>query len=307
MSQVAPSVSGNTAPRLELPDRQPFLGTRAADYVLGPVTPILASLLPESGARRGDIRRELQSAGYYSPCAEQNLAAVRYLCIVVPAVLLGLALLFVPPALERAILIAMLAVPALCWSVPRLVLRKQAARRRAQLERGLPDMLDMLTMCISQGMTLPRALERVSSELAEPHPALHQELAIVTDQASIGSLRQALENLARRVDVSQIQSFVSLLIQTETLGTPVAAALMEYSDVVRENLKQRADERGNRAAFRLLFPTVLCLMPAVYLILLGPAIIELGDFLKRDDRTLERANEIIRQTGRRAAPPEGRP
>jgi tight adherence protein C len=133
-------------------------------------------------------------------------------------------------------------------------------------------------MCVSQGLTVTDSLKTISHDFETVYPALSQELKIVSEQSDIGTFQQALENLSHRVDVPEVHSFTSLLIQTERMGTSVSEALLEYSDSIRESLRQRADEKANQAAFKLLFPTVLCLMPAVYMFLLGPATMELSNF-----------------------------
>ena len=133
-------------------------------------------------------------------------------------------------------------------------------------------------MCVSQGLTVPDSVARVAHDLKSVYPALAQELAIVVDQTQVGTMNEALTNFAERVDIPQVESFVSLITQTERMGTSVSDALTEYSDNMRESLRQRADERANQASFSLLFPTVLFLMPAVFLFLMGPAIIEMAKF-----------------------------
>jgi tight adherence protein C len=258
------------------PGDAPTAGT--GDYAFGAATPVLAALLPESAERRQVIKRELVAAGYHQPHAYLNLAALRYLAIVVPLVLILLALVLLPQTLEPAAVGLLLFVPALGWLTPRLVVQGQARERLGRIEQALPDMLDMLNMCVSQGMTVPAALKRVSRELRTVYPELADELRIVVEQAELGSLEQALENFSGRIDLPEVHSFTTLLIQTERMGTSVSAALADYSDNMRESLKQRADEKANTATFKLLFPTVLCLMPAVFLFLLGPAVIELGEF-----------------------------
>jgi tight adherence protein C len=267
------------------------------NFSYGRVTPMLSSLLPDSTERHRQTVKELQEAGYYERNAVTNFRATRYLLIVVPVVLLGLMLLVVPPQFELYILGSMLLIPLLGWALPRLVLKSQAKERMFQIERAMPDMLDMLSMCVSQGMTLPTALSRVTQEMEDVHPALHKELQIVSEQTRIGGLAPALNNFSNRVSIPEVQSFTALLTQTEKMGTSVSAALSDYSDNMRSSLKQRADEKGNQAAFKLLFPTVLCLMPAVYMFLLGPSILELAEFAGRDDSTLREANVLIRQTG----------
>jgi tight adherence protein C len=167
-----------------------------------------------------------------------------------------------------------------------MLVRSQAAARLKEMEAGMPDMLDLLNMCVSQGMTIAPALARVGKELEEVYPALAQELKIVGEQARVSTLEQALTNFSERVDVPQVHSFTALLIQTERLGTSVSRALVDYSDNMRESLRQRADQKANSAAFKLLFPTVMCLMPAVFLFLMGPAIIQLSDFFNEGGREL---------------------
>jgi tight adherence protein C len=273
-----------------------------SDYVFGPATPVLAAMLPESTTRHDEARKELQTAGYYQPHAIANLAAIRYVAIIVPLLALGLLLLVAPRTLERYILVAMLVVPAVGWAIPRLVVKRRAAERTQRIEAAIPDMLDMLNMCVSQGMTVPAALTRVGAELGSTHPDLQTELEIVSEQAHLGSIDQALTNFRRRIDVPEVHSFTTLLMQTERMGTGVAAALADYSDNMRESLKQRAEEKGNKAAFKLLFPTVFCLMPAVFMVLMGPAIIEFSNFMNRDDNTLQRSTDIIRRTGQQRGP-----
>lgn len=269
----------------------------ADDLVFGPLTPALAALLPDSEMRRAQVKQELKNAGLYQPNALQNLAAIRYVCIMVPILALGALLVIAPPAAEKFIIGALVFLPLCGWALPRLYVKSKAADRTSQIERAMPDMLDMLNMCVSQGMTVTSALKRVSQDLPNVHPALYKELQIVTEQAQIGTLQHALENFNKRIDVPEVHSFTSLLIQTEQMGTSVSSALADYSDNMRTSLRQRADEKGNQAAFKLLFPTVLCLMPAVYMFLLGPSIIELSNFFQRDSLNLQQANQIIQRTG----------
>jgi tight adherence protein C len=274
------------------------------DMVFGGFTPAMAELLPESETRREESRKELHSAGYYQPHAVQNFAATRWLLMMLGLVIAGVALLLVPQRFEWIAVLGVITLPILGWAAPRLYLRSQAADRRSEIERGMPDLLDMMNMCVSQGLTIPESLRRIMTDLRGAYPALAQELRIVLEQARIGSMPLALANFSKRIDIPEVHSFTSLLTQTERMGTSISEALASYSDTMRESLRQRADEKGNRATFRLLFPTVLCLMPAVYLFLLGPAIIELSNFfyeggrdsLDQGSRAIERLNELRRNS-----------
>ena len=258
----------------------------AEDYIFGAATPMLAQMLPESEGRRSQTITELKAAGYYKPQAVQSMAALRYVLIVVALLFFGLLLVLVPPALEGTAFMGLIVAPLLGWAVPPLYVGYQATDRIAKIERGMPDLLDMLNMCVSQGLTVPQAMERIGRDLTPVHPELAQELQIVVEQSRLGTLEQALENLSERIDLQEVHSFTSLIIQTERMGTSVSAALAEYSDGMRESLRQRADEKANQATFRLLFPTVTCLMPAVFIFLLGPAMVEISEFMSEGGRDI---------------------
>lgn len=275
---------------------------RTDDLAFGGLTPTLASMLPDSEPRREEARKELQAAGFYQPHAFENLAATRYLLMMLGLVIGGVALILAPQRLEWVAVISIVVLPLLGWALPRLYVRGQAAERRSQIEQGMPDLLDMLNMCVSQGLTITDSLRRILRDLRGPYPALAQELRIVTEQAALAGLPTALDNFSKRVDIPEVHSFTSLINQTERMGTSVTEALKSHSDTMRESLRQRTDEKGNRATFRLLFPTVFCLMPAVYLFLLGPAIVELSKFFYEGGRAsldqgsgaIERLNAIRR-------------
>jgi len=270
--------------------------TRSDDLLFGDVTTFLAAMLPDSATRREQTRAELISAGYYQPHALQNLAAVRYLTMMAGLVVAFLLLLAAPSRLEWIAMGGLFMLPLLGWALPRLYIRGQAVDRRSEIERGMPDLLDMLNMCVSQGLTIPDSLRRILRDLRGPYPALAQELRIISEQTAIGNMHLALENFSRRLDIPEVHSFTSLLIQTEKMGTSISDALASYSDTMRESLRQRADEKGNRATFQLLFPTVLCLMPAVYLFLLGPAIIDLSNFFNSGGRdSLDQGTQVIQR------------
>ena len=257
-----------------------------SDYAFGPVTSLLASLLPESDERKQANKKALRNAGYYEPHAWHNLAAARYLAVITPIILcLGL-LLVAPPHLEPWLIGGIVVLPMLGWALPTLHVRRQAAERLAEIEQSMPDLLDMMNMCVSQGMTVPASLQRVGSDIESVSPALSKELKIVTEQARVGSLEQALAAFGKRVDRPEVYSFTSLLLQTERMGTSMSQALAEYSDSMRETLRQQADQKANTAAFKLLFPR--CLPDAGRaMILLGPAIIEMSDSSAKEAAVLD--------------------
>ena len=270
----------NSLPMLR-PDQVP--SNDGSDYVFGPATSTLSVVMPSPDIER--TTKELTRAGYHQPHALQNLQAVRFMLLFGVFFLGGGAVILVPQRFELFAVLGTIGLAGTVWAVPRIFLQNKATERTSQLERAMPDMLDMLNMCVSQGLTIPSSLKRISRDLQPVYPALATELLIVVHQAEVGNLQISLDNFADRVDVPEVDSFVSLLNQSERMGTNVSDALTEYSNTMRESLRQRTDEKANKAAFRLMFPTVLFMMPAVFGFLMGPAILELQQFF--DDGGLD--------------------
>lgn len=267
----------------EIEEEFPY--AEADDYRYGPtLTPTMAAFIPTSEESKARTTRTLRNAGHYERHAWHNFAANRYLGVMGAIVFFLAMLIIVPESLEPWMMIGLIVGPILGWALPGLAIQSQAERRIREIEVGMPDMLDLLNMCVSQGMTMQRALGRVSHEIAPVYPALGKELEIVSEQAHIGSLSQALYNFSSRVDVPEVHSFTSLVTQTERMGTSVSESLAEHSDNMRQSLQQRADQKANTAAFKLLFPTVFCLMPAVYMFLMGPAVLEMDKFVRGGGR-----------------------
>jgi tight adherence protein C len=269
-SQTDDFEEANSLPMLR-PDQVP--SNDGSDYVFGPATSTLSDVMPSPDIER--TNKELTRAGYHQPHAMQNLQAVRFLLLFGVFFVGGGAVILMPPQFEIFAVLGTVGLAGLVWAVPRILLQNKATERTSQLERAMPDMLNM---CVSQGLTIPDSLKRISKDLQPVYPALATELIIVVHQAEVGNLQISLDNFADRVDVPEVDSFVSLLNQSERMGTNVSDALTEYSNTMRESLRQRTDEKANKAAFRLMFPTVLFMMPAVFGFLMGPAILELQEF-----------------------------
>jgi tight adherence protein C len=256
--------------------------------VFGRLTLGLAGVVPMSQAKKNKIRRELKQAGYYHPLALEEFLAIRNALATGWIVLVGTAIVaaFQPnddPTPQIAIAGAM--VLAILYAAPRLWLQSAAARRLGRIQQGLPDALDMITMCLSGGLPLQQAMNRVSGEIRSCHPDFAFEMEVVRRQADAFSLDRALDQFADRIDLPEVNSLTAIVAQTERLGTNVATALRDYADSMRRNHRQRAEERGNKASVKMLFPVVLCLAPPVYILLLAPAMLEIREFFVRENQT----------------------
>jgi len=253
----------------------------------GPLTHALAAVLPISGSKRESIARELKHAGYYHPFALEEFLSIRNALVIGWVLLTATGLVAIDSA-DGKLALPILAVGVVglifLYGVPRLWLQSVASKRVMRLQLGLPDALDMLTMCLSGGLPLQPSLERVSGELRETHPDFSQELDIIRRHADAHTLEYALTRFSDRIDLPETKSLAALITHTERLGTNVAGALRDYADGIRRNHRQRAEERGNRTSVKLLLPVVLCLAPPIYILLLAPALLELRGFMIRENQ-----------------------
>jgi tight adherence protein C len=149
--------------------------------------------------------------------------------------------------------------------------------RRDKIVAALPTVLDLLTLSVEAGMSFDAGLQRVVKRLRGP---LIDELALMMRDTQLGATRsEALNNLAARVDAPEMTSFVRALTQSDRLGVPLAQMLRTQADDLRHKLRNEAEEHAMKAPVKMLFPTVLLIFPAVFIVVLGPAVIQLLDKL----------------------------
>ncbi len=255
--------------------------------IFGPLTGPFAAILPTNGSSRVSLDRDLRRAGYYKRRAAEEYYALRNVMVVGALLLTACWVVVTADVSERmtvkVITIGVVAMVFL-FAVPRLFVQWQGTKRIQRIQVGLPDALDILTMCLTSGLPLQTALNRVNGPLHAAHPDLAYELDILRRQSDAGSMEHALEQFAYRVDAPEVKTLTSLVSHAERLGTNVGLVIREYADGLRRAHRQRAEERGNRITIQMLFPIALCLAPASYILLLGPPVIEMRDFLLRENR-----------------------
>ena len=247
----------------------------------------VAGVLPFTDKTEKRLRQELIQAGYYRNSAIVNFAAFRNASLMIWVVFIAATLVLTVDrgrAFSLQVMGIGLIISIFIYSVPGVLLTARAAGRRKRIYHSLPDALDMLTMMMTGGLGLNTSLQRVSRELRSAHPDLAQELAIVSRQADVGSFGQAMQNFADRVDEPEITGLSALIHHTERLGSPIGTALIEYSDGIRRARRQRAEEMGNKRSVMLLFPVIAFLAPPIYILLLGPALLELRNFIDRENK-----------------------
>lgn len=168
------------------------------------------------------------------------------------------------------------------FQAPDLHLANRAAKRRQALQKSLPDGLDLLVVCAEAGLSLDAALNNVAEEIGSSAPELGDELALTAVELNfLPDRRQALLNLARRVDLPALLGVVNTLVQTERYGTPLAQSLKVLSADFREQRMLRAEEKAARLPATLTVPMIVFILPTLFIVLIGPAIIDVYDNLIR--------------------------
>ena len=223
---------------------------------------------PKSPKEMGQLRLRLTQAGFRRPEAMTIFFGIRVFFA------LGLFGLFSTSIITRPNLLVALGGLAIGYILPGMVLARLAKRRAHRIRLSLADMLDLLVVSVEAGLGLDQALTRVGQELAFAYPELADELRLINLELRAGKPRsEALRNLADRTGVDDLSSLVTMLIQTDKFGTSVASALRVYSDTLRTKRRQRAEEAAAKTGVKMVFPLVLCIFPAIWIVTIGPAAI----------------------------------
>ncbi|PQO38518.1 type II secretion system F family protein [Blastopirellula marina] len=160
--------------------------------------------------------------------------------------------------------------------IPRLWLMRAVSRYQAELNKTLPDFLDLMTICVEAGMSLQETIRRVSEELLLIHPTFGNELKFVQRDIDLGAtVDQALRRFANRTDCDDLRSLTSILKETQRFGTNIADALRCHADMLRSRREQAAEESAQKAAVKILLPTILLIFPATFVVIVGPAAIQI--------------------------------
>jgi len=232
----------------------------------------IEAILPRSKKEMDRLRGRLHRAGFRYQGAPTLYTLTEFLG---PVALGGIAYYFMQGQGQMTWIVVAGAV-ILGFFVPGLYLEQRLTKYRRQLQNGLPDALDLMVVCIEAGSGLDQAIVKTSDELAIAYPILAEELRMVITEVRAGKPRlDAFKSLANRTKVDDIRSLVAMLLQTDKFGTSVGQALRTHADTSRTKRRQRAEERAQKIGVKLVFPLVLFFFPALYVVVLGPAVIQL--------------------------------
>ena len=248
------------------------------------ISAVLQALGEQVQGRRADvsaIRLRMIQAGYTGRTAVPIYLGSR---IALP-IGLAAASVFILSVLGATSLAGVLATvwfAAVGYVMPSFYIGSRITRRQKEMQKALPDALDLLVVCVEAGLGLNQALVRVSEEIERLSPVLSEQLALVNLEIRAGTARdEAFRNMGDRTGMEDIRSLMAMLIQTDRFGTSIATALRVHADTMRTKRRQRAEEAAAKTTIKLVFPLVLFIFPAMFVVILGAAIIQIYEALGR--------------------------
>jgi tight adherence protein C len=213
--------------------------------------------------------RLLALAGYRQHYQVEIFYAVRLLLPAITAILISL---FV----HSDVIFWFIVGTIFAYYIPDLYVSRLIRQRRERVRLGLPDALDLLAICMEAGLGLDQALMRVGAELKDNHPDLSDEFNLISLEQRAGTPRiEAWRHTAERTKLEIISSFVSMLVQTDKFGTPISKALAVFSDSLRIQRRQKAEELAAKTTIKMVFPLVFFIFPSMFIVLLAPAFLSI--------------------------------
>jgi tight adherence protein C len=242
-----------------------------SERVMRPAIEKLGSLLSRSTPQkaRQDLLNRLELAGRPGNLTPEDFAAVRLVAAAVFGALgLLVGLLLANPVY---LVIALVVGVILGYYMPVLWLKQKVDGRKAEIQKGLPDALDLLVICVDAGLGFDAALARVTDKYKN---ALSELLTKALREVSLGRPRlEALDEMGRNSGVEDLHNFIQAVIQSEQFGTGIGKILRIQADEMRRKRRQRAQERGAQATLKMMLPMVGCIFPTLWIVLLGPAVL----------------------------------
>lgn len=234
--------------------------------------------LPAEGWGESQIRLKFLRAGFRQSDAPRIYYVIKSLLVLVVPVLVWLGLwLFKPAWPSSQMALVTLLTAAAGYYGPDVFLQWRTQTRRDTMQRGLPDLVDLLVVALESGMGLDAAITRVSKELARSHALLAEEFYLAGLEVRAGAGRMtALKNLALRMNLDDLNGLVTMLNQSERFGTSLGEALRVQSEVMRLKRGQRAEEIAAKIPVKMLFPLIFFIFPSIMVVLIGPGWMQLS-------------------------------
>lgn len=249
----------------------------AARSNLGAMRWVASILLPRGTSQRSKMQTMLMHAGYYSSPAITVYVTVQFCLAVALFVIVSWLCGFAELQLIDQVLFGAFAA-CTAYLLPILWLRRRKAERHRILNRSLPDLLDLMVTCLDAGLSLEAVIQRVTQEMGFAHPLLASELQRVQREIELGAPPdRALQSFADRTDADVIRSLATVCHQARKYGAKVSESLRAHADTLRDEREQLAEEAAQKASVKILFPTLIFLFPATFVVLAGPAAIQISE------------------------------
>ncbi len=244
------------------------------------IKPVGELLLPRKISELSSIRAKLSYAGSRKHNSVVVFYGLKATVALGAGLFFALAGFFFPLPMKNPVWVIPL-VMIFGYFIPDIVLSILVRRRRSEIFRSLPDAMDLMVVCVESGLGIDAALKKVGDEMREVAPVLGYEFGLLSLELQTGVARaQALDNLGDRNGEQGLKGFVRVLSQSDRFGTSVAQSLRIHSESMTTKRIQMVEEMAGRATVKLVFPLVLCILPALWIILVGPALIRLFATLK---------------------------
>lgn len=238
---------------------------------------VLTSSLSDSqqALTSSQLKHRLAKAGIYNPSAVGRFVSVR-LSLMLLGAAIAICLGVVGYLQIDAALLAACISGCFGALLPSLWLDRAINEYHHLLRKSLPDFLDLMIVCLEGGMSLQDTIRRVSDELQLAHPALAAELGLVQRDIELGAtVDQALKRFAARTDHEAIRTLSTFIRESQRFGTNITVALRSHADMLRSQREQAAEENAQKAAVKILLPTLLLIFPAIFVVAVGPAVIQI--------------------------------
>jgi tight adherence protein C len=240
---------------------------------LGGMVEHFEQVMPKSQAEVSVAQQRMVRAGFRDEQATKVLYGAKFL---LPVALLAVA--FLTGLVSKSPIIAIAIALGLGYLIPDFYLGHKITKRQRAIHKGLADVLDMLVICIEAGLSLDQATTRTAEELKKAQPELSDELGVVVLEQRAGRPRaEAWKRMADRTGVDSVRNLVSMLVQSEQLGTSVAKTMRVHGDTLRTQRVQQVEEEAAKTSVKLVFPLVFFIFPSLFVVLLGPAVLIMID------------------------------
>jgi tight adherence protein C len=231
------------------------------------------ALQPKTEEEVGKLRAKLNYAGFRSETAPSIFLGLKIICLAAGFLIGGGTMLFTKGLTNEAGMYTV-AIAGIAFYLPDIVLRFIRKSRQNNIFFGLPDALDLMVVCVEAGLGLDQAMRKVSEEMKKTYAVIAEEFGLCNLQLQMGRARNdVLHDLGARTGVDDLKALAAILIQADKFGSSVAQALRVQSDSMRTRRRQMAEEKAAKTAVKLIFPLVLFIFPAIFIVLVGPAAI----------------------------------